>query len=138
MTLSKRPLAEHWAAYIASAWMFVFAAMSVYWALGGNVGVDTLGGTISTQANERDPQFVALLWLTAALKVLGALPPLALVHGWAQAIPRRLLLLGIWATGVYMILYAGANFGARAIMALGLIDTPDSMRTSGARWHLWF
>jgi Protein of unknown function (DUF3995) len=134
----RRTLLEHRTAYLASWWMFIFTAMSVYWALGGNFGVETLGATISTQAKERDPQFVVVLWITAVLKVLGGLLPLGMVRGWARPIPRRLLLLGTWAAGIFMILYASANFGARAIMALGLIDTPDSMRTSGARWHLWF
>jgi hypothetical protein len=112
--------------------------MSFYWAFGGDVGLGTIGETIGTPANERDTQFVLILWVTAVLKLLAGLIPLALVRGWIPAISRRWLRLMVWGVGIFMFLYAGANFGARAIMALGIIETPESMRTSAARWHLWF
>ena len=34
------------AAYGASLWAFVFAAMSFYWAAGGTVGVETIGPAV--------------------------------------------------------------------------------------------
>jgi hypothetical protein len=130
--------AGRWIAWAAAGWMLAFAAMSAYWAAGGRIGVETIGGTIETYADERGTEFVVLLWLIAALKVVAAQVPLALVERWVPAVPRRWLWLATLIMGIGMILYAGANVGARAIMALGLIDTPDSMHSSAARWHLLF
>jgi hypothetical protein len=129
---------RRWLAWAAAGWMLAFAAMSAYWAAGGRIGVDTLGGTIETYADERGTQFVVALWLIAALKVVAAALPIALVEDWTTAISRRWLRLSTWVMGAGMVLYACANFGARAIMALGLIETPESMHTTAARWHLFF
>ena len=118
--------------------MLVFAAMSAYWAAGGRIGVETIGGTVESYGDEGGATFVALLWLIAALKVLAALVPLTLAERWTIVVPRRLLRLATSAMGIGMVLYAGANFGARAIMAVGLIDTPESMHSAAARWHLYF
>ena len=63
-----RPWSTDGAAYAACAWAVVFAAASFYWAAGGTAGADTIGGVIT-----RLPGIVALLWVTGALKVIGAL-----------------------------------------------------------------
>ncbi len=125
-----------WAAYAAAAWAFVFAAMSFYWAAGGTAGADTIGTTITDPALARDPGFVAILWGTGALKALGGLLALALIRPWGRVIPRWMLLAAAWIGGVFMVLYAGANLAVRGLMALGVIATPESMRSAAAQWHL--
>ena len=54
--------------------------MSFYWALGGELGLNTLGSGI--QALAHDPSFIALVWLTGVVKVLGGLFALTLVRPW--------------------------------------------------------
>jgi len=41
-----------------------------------------------------------------------------------------------WVAGVGMLLYGGANLAVRAVMAVGLLATPESMHSDAARWHL--
>lgn len=125
-----------WAAYAAGAWAFAFAAVSFYWAAGGIAGAATLGPSVTDPALARDPGFVALLWGTGALKLAGGLLALALVRPWGRIIPRWLLLTATWGGGLFMIVYACLNLGVRGLMAVGVLSTPDSMRTAAAQWHL--
>lgn len=125
-----------WFAYAACAWAFAFAAMSFYWAAGGTAGADTLGPAVTDPALARDPGFVALLWGTGALKLAGGLMALALVQRWGRIMPRWLLLTATWGGGLFMLVYAGLNLGVRGLMAVGVLRTPDSMRTAAAQWHL--
>jgi hypothetical protein len=71
---------KEWSAYAASIWAFTFTAMSLYWAAGGTLGADTIGNGIKEMALARDPVFVMILWITAALKFLLGLLALALVQ----------------------------------------------------------
>ena len=57
--------------------------MSAYWAAGGTLGLDTLGREIERDARARDLT-VALAWVTAALRGLGAALALALVQRWGS------------------------------------------------------
>jgi hypothetical protein len=83
-----------WAGYAACAWAFAFAATSFYWAAGGTVGGDTIGPAITSLAHE--PTFIAILWITGAMKLFSGLIALALVAarrrldwGWRGDTVRR-------------------------------------------------
>lgn len=60
------------------------------------MGGDTIGNVIRTPALARDPTFVAILWITGALKVIAGLLALALVRPWGRVIPRWMLLVAGW------------------------------------------
>jgi hypothetical protein len=122
--------------YAAAAWALVFAAMSFYWAAGGSLGSSTMSDAIVEPARAREPQFVALLWTTGALKAIAGLLALALIHPWGRVLPRWMPLTATWVAGVGMLLYGGANLAARAAMAAGLVATPAAMHTAAGRWHL--
>lgn len=107
--------------------------MSFYWAAGGTLGENTIGSEIATLGEERDLWFVAVLWLTGAIKLLGALIALKLARPSLPLLPLRLSRIAAWVGGVFMILYGGANLAVRAVMAVGLMETPDSMRSTAAR-----
>ena len=87
-------------------------------------------------ARAREPQFVALLWATGALKAIAGLLALALIRPWGDVLPSWIPLTGTWVAGVGMLLYGGANLAVRALMAVGLLATPESMHSVAARWHL--
>jgi hypothetical protein len=123
-------------AYAACAWAFLFAAMSFYWALGGMVGVETLGVEIERQARERDPGLLATTWITGGLKAAAGLLALALVRPWGRALPRRLLVYLTWATGALFTLYGLANLVDHALIVTGAIAVPEGLGATAARWHL--
>jgi hypothetical protein len=125
-------------ARLTFAWCMIFAAMSVYWLLGGTVGLSTLANVIQESAAENDPDFRLTTWVTAGLKVLGGLVALASIQRWGRVIPRTLLLTFLMGAGFLLALYGVAGFVEKALMLSGVIDLPDSMGEGPARWYLAF
>ena len=99
------------------------------------MGASTLGD-IANLAD--DPWFIVILWSTGVLKALGGLLALALVRPWGRIVPRWLLLAAVGCGGIFMILYSGANFLVRGLMWAGILNTPESMHSTAALWHLLF
>ena len=131
------PRSTAWAAYAATAWAAVFAALSFYWAAGGTAGAVTIGPAIAAPVLARDPTWVAILWGTGALKLLGGLLALALVRPWGRLIPRRLLLVVGWGASALMGLYEGAaSLVQHGLMAAGVLSIPDGLGATALRWHL--
>jgi Protein of unknown function (DUF3995) len=87
---SRRPRTA-WAAYAACVLALLSAIPSFYWAAGGTIGLDTVGGAIEELARARDPAGVALGIGAGVLKVAGGVLALALVRPWGRRVPRRLL-----------------------------------------------
>ncbi len=80
--------------YVArSRFGLLYAAVSAYWALGGDVGPATVGGAIEDLARTRTPLALVVAWGAAVLKGLAALLALPLVRRWGPRLPRRLFLL---------------------------------------------
>lgn len=128
-----------WAGYAACVWALVFAGMSVYWALGGTLGLDTLSPTIQRLASERDPEFVASMWITGVLKIGGGVLALALVRPLGQKVPRWLLLVTALG-GTAILLVHGGDFLVRGILwGSGVLTVPESVDSMVIRGYtfLW-
>lgn len=126
-----------WAGYAAFAWGVVFSGISFYWAAGGNLGADTVGGSIEQLGRARDPMLIAALWIAGFLKVLGALLAVALVHPLGRTLPRRrVALLGSAAT-VLLTLYGGVLVAGEALTATGAIKPPGPVDWKALLWHLY-
>lgn len=125
-----------YAGYATCAWALAFAALSFYWAAGGTLGAETIGPALASLALARDPEFVAILWITGILKVAAALIALTLARpGWPP-IPRRLLLAAGWGASAGLTLYGGASFVQHALMVTGTVAIPVGLGATAARWHL--
>jgi hypothetical protein len=133
---------SNWAAYGACAWALAFGAMSFYWAAGGLAAIDTIGGEPERLARARDAEFVAVQWVTGALKVLAALAVLALVRSRSVRVPRRLLALVLGVGGALLLLYEAAELVQHLLMAVGAIDQGDLDDTALighlAFWDPWW
>ncbi len=125
-----------WAGYAACVWALAFAAVSFYWAAGGTAGGSTIGPALTSLAVARDPTFIAILWVTGALKVVAALLALALVRPWGRRIPRWAPLVAGWSAGAGLILYGAASFVQHALMVTGIIGIAAGLGATAARWHL--
>jgi hypothetical protein len=133
------PRPSNWAAYAACAWAFLFAIPSFYWAAGGTLGLGTLSPEIRRLTAAQDPGFIALVWVTGVLKVAAGVLALALVQPWGRAIPRWMLRLGAWGTGVLLTLYGGVGFVQAMGVLTGLIETATPVDRTPLRWYafLW-
>jgi Protein of unknown function (DUF3995) len=132
-----------WAAYPACALAWLSAVPSLYWALGGTAGLDTLGGAIEQLARTRDPAGIALGLGAGLLKVAGGLLALALVRPWGRVIPGRLLGGIAWTAGAVLTCYGGLLVVVGALVLGGLISPSGPVDRTALRWHvllwdLWF
>jgi hypothetical protein len=120
-----------WAA--AAVWAFAFAAVSFYWAAGGQFGVATIAADIDAIPLAGDPRFVTA---TGVAKIAAGCLPLALHR--AVGTPRRRLRVVVWIVGGAFALYGLANFVDHAAMTTGLRAAPEALGATAARWHLLF
>jgi hypothetical protein len=138
-----RPPRTTWAAYAACALALLSAIPSFYWAAGGTIGLDTVGGAIEELARARDPASVALGIGAGVVKVAAGVLALALVRPWGRRAPRRLLGGVAWAASVVLTLYGGLLVTVGALVLAGAIRPADPVDRTALRWHvllwdLWF
>src|SRR5215216_4618983 len=114
---STRPSRTAWAAYAACALALLSALLSFYWAAGGTIGLDTVGGAIEELDRARDPAGVALGIGAGLLKVAGGVLALALYGGLLVAV--------------------GALVLAGVIRPAGPVDR-TALRWHVLVWDLWF
>jgi hypothetical protein len=126
-----------WAAYGASALALLYAAVSLYWVVGGTAGLATVGGQIADMARVRDPAILALGWLALVLKVVIGLLALALAQRWGQRLPSRLLLNAAWGATAVLILDGGVMVSVGSLVLAGVIVVPTSVDWLALRWHVW-
>ena len=132
-----------WAAYSAAACALLFAAVSLYWALGGTTGLRTVGAEAERLGRARDTQVMVAVWAATVLKVVGAVLALALVRPWGRTVPRRVLLVASWGAAAVLTLYGGVLVTMAALVETGIFDVSEPVDWTAMRWHLalwdpWF
>jgi hypothetical protein len=131
------------AAYGACAAAVGYAAVSLYWALGGTAGLDTVGGYAETMARSGGPVALLVISVTVLAKLAGGLLALALVRPWGRRLPRRALLVAGIGVSAVLILYGGVEVVAEGLAETGVIRPAGSVDWTALRWHLglwdsWF
>ena len=111
-----------------SAWALVFAAVHLYWALGGTVG---LPNGMSVGMN---PALFVIDVLAVPLSVVGALLALSLVRPWGRLLPRRLLLASASAVCALLIVHSAPTLVEGGLVVTGLRDAKLSVLE---RWSLF-
>jgi hypothetical protein len=124
------------AAYLAAGWAALFAAVSVYWAAGGTVGLASVGGDIAGLAQSDSMGATVLAWGAAALKIAGVVFALALVSRWKRVFPRRLVLVAGWTAAIILVVYGAVNVVGELLVVLHLVATPSGADLTALHWHL--
>ena len=127
------------AAWPAVLWCLFFAAVQVFWAIGGNLGLASSAG--SELAARRPPAFVVFgLWGVAGLLGIGAV--FAAIAGWQPLTIRQLrvcraltviIAVALLLRGAYVELALAANVGH-----LRRTVGPLEARWSLILWNPWF
>src|SRR5580693_4734594 len=125
-----------------------YAAVSVYWALGGTWLLDTVGGTLEQQVRTGNPGIILAVSTAAVLKVIGAIVPLAAVgvtSGQATIAGRRRMRLRVlaWLEGAILTIYGLVLTVAGLLVQSGAIAPAASADRRALAWHaylwdLWF
>lgn len=122
----------------AAIWAFLFAAINLYWGIGGTFAIETLGDGIAALAEGQDKELLLFNWISVAGKfALGVLALSSLVSV-LRGKAFSLLHVALWIAGVLLALYGTGNFIQHALMLTGavpvarLLGSPDAVR-----WHLF-
>ncbi|MBA8950550.1 DUF3995 domain-containing protein [Actinomadura namibiensis] len=108
-----------WAAYGAAAWGLLFAAVHVYWVLGGRWGLPAGMDLFSNTA-------LLVIDIIAVPVSLGATAlALSLVNAWGRWVPARLRALGAWGAAALMTVHALPTVPDWAALATGTRTTGD-------------
>jgi len=136
------PRLARWAAYGASVLAFGYAGVSLYWAVGGTAGLNTVGGVAVRMARSGGAAAAAVIAGTVLLKTLGGLLSLAMVRPWGRHLPRRAVGIAGLAGSALLILYGAVEVTGEALVETGVVR-PASVDWTALRWHLglwdpWF
>ncbi|WP_342662096.1 DUF3995 domain-containing protein [Salinicoccus albus] len=77
--------------------------MSFYWAMGGMLGVRSLGGAVYEISLNPDPSFVIMTWLTGFIKLFGVILLLMLIVQWRKSLITRMLYYVTKFAGVFFL-----------------------------------
>jgi hypothetical protein len=119
-----------------------YAAVSVYWALGGTWLLDTVGGTLEQQGRTGNPGIIVAVCAAAVLKVIGAIVPLAAVgvtSGQATIARRRQVRALAWLEAAILTIYGLVLTAAGLLVQSGAIAPAASADHRALAWHayLW-
>jgi hypothetical protein len=121
-------------------WGLVFAVPSFYWAMGGLAGASsTVSPSLIQLVREGNAGFIAVLWVTGVLKVVGGLLGLALVHrrAWGRGV-NRLLQFAAWGAGI-LLAWHGAVFVVQGLLVQAhILDiAPELLPVNRWYTYLW-
>ncbi|WP_010269168.1 DUF3995 domain-containing protein [Paenibacillus senegalensis] len=128
--------ANHRSVVTGVIWTVIFSGMSFYWAMGGQLGLKSLGGSIYEMSQNPDPSFVRIVWLTGFVKLLGIPLLLGLYVKWKKPIAAKAFYYVTKAAGICIFLYGFLNFITIALSALGILDF--DLEASATFWRLVF
>jgi hypothetical protein len=123
-------------ALAACAWAVVFALVSTYWALGGEIGIDQLAQSIQNQLADNDSSLWLQNWLGVAAKCVWALLAFHMYRRVHQRLARQIILVLGWATGVLLTLYGIAGTFEKLLMQFGAIEVAKSIGEDALIWYL--
>ena len=123
-------------AYAAATWSFAFAALSVAWALGADIGVGTLAVAIRERVD--DPGFRGVILGTAVLKAAAGVVALALVRPWRRWRHGRAAVALAWVAAAVLLFYGTARWVQAVLWETGVHEIPAQVGATAARWNLLF
>src|ERR1700689_2956224 len=112
------------AAWAAFAVGLLYAAISVYWGLGGSWLLDTVGASLTQAGRSASALVVLAVWCAVGLKVIAAvLPLLAVGVGAARSRWRRLLRAVTGVQAAILTVYGLIWTAGGLLVQVGLIGT---------------
>lgn len=122
--------------FLGVTWSILFAGISFYWAMGGMIGVRSLGGQIYAMALNPEPSFILIVWITGYIKLFGAVLLLMLLRNWKSSRLKMTLYLITKTAGIFLFLYGLLNC---ITISLSMIDILDfKIEKYAAYWRLFF
>ncbi|MFZ0088917.1 MAG: DUF3995 domain-containing protein [Solirubrobacteraceae bacterium] len=126
-------------AHIAFALGVLYAAVSVYWGLGGTWLLDTVGGSLARRGHAGDATVLTAVWGAAVVKVIVAVLPLLAVRRRADPAWTRRVRILAWAAAVILIAYGAVETVVGLLVQSDLIHVSPTADHRALAWHayLW-
>ncbi len=120
-----------------------YAAVSVYWGLGGTWLLDTVGGALAEHGRADGTGAAVAVWAAAGLKMAAAVLPMLAAGGILAPAParpwRRLLRVLAWIEAAILTSYGLVLTTAGLLVQSGVIARSAHADDRGLFWHayLW-
>jgi hypothetical protein len=136
------PGLERWgfaAAWAACAVGLLYAAISVYWGLGGTWLLDTVGGSLAKLGRAYSAGVIAAVWGAATLKLIAAVLPLLAVHHRSSSQRDHWLWVLAWIAAGVLIVYGLVLTAAGLLVQTDVIHASSTADHRALAWHayLW-
>ncbi|MDX8047202.1 DUF3995 domain-containing protein [Gracilibacillus sp. S3-1-1] len=128
---------NYWNLTFGIVWTIIFSGMSFYWAMGGLVGVRSLGGSIYEMSLNPSPSFLVIIWLTGFIKLLGLILLLTLLIEWKQPITIKTLYYVVKIVGTLLFLYGLLNFVTITLSTLNILNFDLDLYATFWRLIFW-
>ncbi len=117
----------------------LFAAVSVYWGLGGTWLADTVGGSIAKAALAGNTGVMLAIWAAVVLKLVAAVLPLLAVRRLSSAVWNRNLWVLAWVEAAILTLYGLVLTASGLLLQAGVIRASATADHRALAWHayLW-
>ncbi|MDQ6727577.1 MAG: DUF3995 domain-containing protein [Actinomycetota bacterium] len=128
-----------WAARAAGIVGGAYAAVSVYWGLGGTRLLDTVGGSLEAQGRAGGTAVIIALWLAVVLKIVASVLPLVALRRSGPDRRSRAVRAAAWVEAGVLVTYGLVLTGAGLLVQVGAIPTSASADRRALAWHayLW-
>ena len=117
----------------------LFAAVSVYWALGGMWLLATVDRSIEEQARAGNKGLILAAWAAAILKVSAAVLPLLALRRFSRPVWNRSAWLLAWLSAAILSFYGLVQTAVSQAVLVGFIDMSSAADHRALAWHtyLW-
>jgi hypothetical protein len=129
-----KPERPAWAAFILGT---TYAAVSVYWGLGGTWLLDTVGGSLAQHRHSAGA--IAAAWGAAALKLIAAVLPLLALRRRSGSLRDRGLWALAWVAAGILTLYGLVLTVVGLLVQADVIHASPTADHRALAWHayLW-
>jgi len=117
----------------------LYAALSVYWGLGGTTLLDTVGGSLERGGRAGDLVVVLALWAAVVLKVIAAVLPLLAIYRLGGMRWQRPVVVLTGIEAAVLVIYGLVLTTVGLMVQLGVIAASTSADHRALAWHayLW-
>lgn len=116
----------------------LYAAVSVYWGLGGTGLLDTLGGSLERQGNAGTTTVMLAVWAAAVLKMIAAVLPLLARHRFTRAAWNRTLSVLAWTEAAILTTYGLVLSTVGPLVQADVIRASANADHHALAWHAYF
>jgi uncharacterized membrane protein len=117
----------------------LYAAVSVYWGLGGTRLLDTVGGSLEEQGRAGNPGVMLAVWAAVVVKMIAAVLPLMALRGLSSPARDRAVWVLAWAEAAVLIVYGLVHTAAGLLVQADVVHASATADRRALAWHayLW-